>query len=71
MSVTRADLRRGSVFVHTKWIDPATNKPLRCKVTAFGRTGIYYRAIYDDGVLGSRVWIDDDRISYYASEVIS
>lgn len=50
--IAAGSLKRGTIFEHRHWLDPQSNKPLRCKVTRVAMDTIYYRPHYgfhDDG----------------------
>jgi hypothetical protein len=50
--IMASTIKRGMLFSHKHYIDPADNKPLRCKVTRVAQGVVYYRPIYrkhDDG----------------------
>lgn len=58
-------VKRGFLFAHRHFRDPADNKPLRCKVTRVAQGVVYYRPIFarhDDGTswYGSPAYIEEE-----------
>ena len=59
MDIVRAvtEPRIGMEFIHASWLDE-NYEPLRCRVTAIRRGGVYWRGVYADGRLGGSTFCD-------------
>ena len=44
---------KGTIFQHQRFLDPNTNEPLQCKVTAVRGGNVYFRPFYGQHEDGS------------------